>query len=53
MGVVDVSRNFLFFARNLNSEEDDGEPPSIEHFFFSFGKQIEEGVAFSVRYGGC
>jgi hypothetical protein len=52
VSIVYVSRNLLLFAWNFDSKEDDGQPPSIEYFFFSFCKEVEEGVVDSFGGGG-
>jgi hypothetical protein len=52
MRIVDVARNLLLLAWNLHPQEDDGEPPPVEHLFLPFGKQVEEGVVFPIGDGG-
>ena len=37
VSIVDITRDLLFFAWDLNPEKDDSEPSSIEYFFLSFG----------------
>ena len=52
MSIVDVSRYLLLFAGNFHPQEDDGEPPPIQHFFLSLGQKVEEGIGKSFGGGG-
>ena len=52
MSIVNVPRYLLLFAGNLDPQEDDGEPPPIQHFFLSLGQEVKEGVGKSFGGGG-
>ena len=52
MSVVNISRYLLFFAWNLNSQKDDGQPSTIEHFFLSLCQKVKKRITDSFRSGG-
>ena len=53
VSIVDVPRYLLLFAGDLDPQEDDGEPPPVQHFFLPLGQEVEEGVGKSFGSGGC
>ena len=53
MGIINIAGNLSFFLRILDSQENDGKPPSVQDFFFPFGEKLKEGILLHVGDGGC